>query len=258
MSSTKRIKRFLKKSIKSVCKRRADFVVDPLRDFTRHGKLPLERCIHTVLSYTSKSLSGEMVDLFGCKPDMPTVSALHQRLGKIKFSAFEEVFSTFTSACDKRNSFIGYNLYAADGSDLRTLLNPDDQDSFFKNGDKGSYNLYHLNALYDLCNNVYVDANVQKRLKINENSSLVKMIDRMDYSAPTIILADRNYESYNTMAHIQERSQFFLFRAKDIDSTGIVRSFDFPNKEEFDLPIEVKLTRRKTKAVLELLKDKNH
>lgn len=166
MSSTKRIKRNLKNSIKSVCKRRAEFVVNPLRDFTRHGKLPLKLCIGTVLSFSSKSLNGEMVDLFGCKPDMPTVSALHQRLGKIKHSAFQEVFSSFTSACKKRKLFNGYNLYAADGSDLRTLLNPDDKDSFFENGDKGSYNLYHLNALYDLNNNIYIDADVQKRLTL--------------------------------------------------------------------------------------------
>ena len=258
MSSTKRIKRNLKKSIKSVCKRRAEFVVDPSRDFTRHGKLPLEACIKSVLSFTSKSYNGEMVDLFACKPDMPTVSALHQRLGKIKYSAFQEVFSSFTSACKKRELFNGYNLYIADGSDLRTLLNPDDKDSFFENGDKESFNLYHLNALYDLNNNVYIDADVQKRLKMNENSSLVKMIERNNYSAPTVLIADRNYESYNTMAHIQEKGQFFLFRAKDINSTGIVRSFDLPDNEEFDLPIEVNLTRRKTKDVLELLKDRNH
>ena len=258
MSSTKRIKRNLKNSIKSVCKRRAEFVVNPLRDFTRHGKLPLKLCIGTVLSFTSKSLNGEMVDLFGCKPDMPTVSALHQRLGKIKYSAFQEVFSSFTSACKRRKLFNGYNLYAADGSDLRTLVNPDDKDSFFENGDKGSYNLYHLNALYDLNNNVYIDADVQKRLKMNENSSLVKMIERTNYSAPTVLIADRNYESYNTMAHIQESGQFFLLRAKDINSTGIVKSFDLPKNGEFDLPIEVNLTRRRTKEILELLKDKNH
>lgn len=199
-----------------------------------------------------------MVDLFGCKPDMPIVSALHQRLGKIKASAFQEVFSSFTSACVKPKSFNGYNLYAADGSDLRSLLNPDDKDSFFENGDKGSYNLYHLNALYDLNNNIYVDADVQKRHTMNETDSLVRIVERTYYTSPSIFLTDRNYESYNTMAHIQEKGQFFLCRAKDVKSTGIVKSFDLPDDEEFDFPIEVKLTRRRTKQVFELLKDKNH
>lgn len=259
MSSAKKIKRFLNKSINAVCKRRFEFVVNPLRDFTRQGKLPLELCVKTVLSFTSKSFGGEMVDFFGCKSDMPTVSALHQRLGKIKSSLFKEVFSSFTSACYKPESTNDYNLYAVDGSDLRTILNPDDTDSYFANGDKESYNLYHLNALYDLQNNIYVDAVVQKRHCLNENDAIVNMIENYTFPKKTILLADRNYESYNTMAHVQEKSQLFLIRAKDISSNGIVHSFDLPEKEEFDLPIEVNLTRRRTKEVLALLKgDKNH
>ena len=62
MSSAKKIKRFLNKIINAVCKRRSEFVVNPLNDFTRQGKLPLELCVKTVLSFTSKSFGGEMVD----------------------------------------------------------------------------------------------------------------------------------------------------------------------------------------------------
>lgn len=147
MSSAKRIKRHLNQSIKSVCNRRKEFVVNPLGDFTRHGKLPMDKTIKSVLSFTSKSLNGEIIDLFGSKPDIPSASALHQRLGKIKPSAFAEVFRSFTSMCRKPSAFDGYNLYAVDGSDLRTIVNPEDTDSFFPNGDKEAYNLYHLNAL---------------------------------------------------------------------------------------------------------------
>ena len=257
MSSAKRIKRHLNRSIKSVCSRRKEFVVNPLGDFTRHGKLSMDKTIKTVLSFTSKSLNGEIIDLYGSKPDMPSASALHQRLGKIKSSAFAEVFRSFTSMCRKPSSFEGYNLYAVDGSDLRTIVNPEDTDSFFPNDDKEAYNLYHLNALYDLNNNIYMDATVQKRLKMNESSAFVQMLERMQCNERNIFTADRNYESYNTMAHIQEKSQYFLFRAKDIDSSGIVRGFELPKTDEFDLSVEVNLTRRRTKETLALAKDKN-
>lgn len=258
MSSTKRIKRNLNQSIKSVCSRRPEFVVNPRGDFTRCGKLPMDKTIKTVLSFTSKSLNGEIIDIFGCKPDMPSASALHQRLGRIKPSAFAEVFRCFTSLCRKPSAFDGYDLYAVDGSDLRTIVNPDDTDSFFPNDDKEAYNLYHLNALYDLNNNIYMDASVQKRLKINETAALVQMVEQLQYSKPTIFLADRNYESYNSMAHIQEKSQYFLFRAKDIHSSGIARGFELPDTDEFDLSVEVNLTRRRTKETLALASDKNH
>ena len=112
MSQAKKIKRILNKSIKSVCKNRAEFVVDPLRDFTRKGKLPLDKSIKTVLAFTSKSLNGEMIDIYGSSPDMPTASALFQRRAKIKPSAFEHVFHTFTSQLPLPNTTDGLRMLA--------------------------------------------------------------------------------------------------------------------------------------------------
>ena len=40
-----------------------------------------------------------------------------------------------------------------------------------------------------------------------------------------------------------EKQQYFLFRTKDIHSKGLVGSFDFPEQETFDIPINVTLTR---------------
>ncbi len=42
------------------------------------------------------------------------------------------------------------------------------------------------------------------------------MVDRYNSDTPTIFTTDRGYESYNNMAHVQEKGQKFLTRLKDI------------------------------------------
>jgi hypothetical protein len=59
------------------------------------------------------------------------------------------------------------------------------------------------------------------------------------------------------MAHIQEKGWSFLIRIKD-GKTGIKEGLVLPNKDEFDVDISLKLTRKQTNEIKELLKDKNH
>ena len=66
-----------------------------------------------------------------------------------------------------------------DGSDLQFTANPNDPLSYFSgvNGQK-PYSFLHLNALYDLNSNLYLDAVVQKRRAANENAALIKIVDK--------------------------------------------------------------------------------
>ncbi|MBY9078989.1 transposase, partial [Paenibacillus sp. CGMCC 1.18879] len=86
----------------------------------------------------------------------------------------------------------GYRLLAIDGSDLQIAANPADTNTYFQNqpGTKG-YNLLHLNAAYDLCNRLYVDAIVQPRRQWNEGRALATMVDRSPLQGKTIVIADR-------------------------------------------------------------------
>ena len=74
------------------------------------------------------------------------------------------------------------------------------------------------------------------------------MVDRYDSAIPTIFIADRGYESYNNMAHVQLKGQFFLFRIKDFNSHGILQGFDLIDKDIFDFPISLSLTRKQNNA----------
>ena len=97
-----------------------------------------------------------------------------------------------------------------------------------------------------------MDSIVESAKVCDEQSALTQMIDRSKINS-AIILADRGYESYNTIAHAQEKGWKFLFRVKD-GIGGIVSGLEVPNTEEFDLKFDLKLTYRQNKS---LKNDKN-
>ena len=62
-------------------------------------------------------------------------------------------------------------------------------------------------------------------------------------------MADSGYESFNTFAHLIRKGMYFIIRIKDINSNGILSSYDLPDSE-FDTHIRTTLTRRHTKETL--------
>ena len=62
---------------------------------------------------------------------------------------------------------------------------------------------------------------------------------------------DRGYESFNNIAHLQEKEWNFIIRAKE--SYGMISNLQLPNSEEFDVDTTLTLTRRQTKETLALL-----
>jgi hypothetical protein len=93
-------------------------------------------------------------------------------------------------------------------------------------------------------------------MNFNEHKALQEMVDRSALSK-ALVIADRGYESYNNMAHIQEKGWFFLIRIKD-GLSGIKAGFDLPDSDEFDVEISLKLTRKQTNKTKELFKNHNH
>ena len=246
----KKIKRALKKCINEISLHPEQFANNPKKDFTRKRKLPLKQVLKCVLSMTGKSLRGELMDYFNLSLKAPTVSAFVQQRNKINYTAFEALFHSFTESVDERSLYKGYRLLAVDGSDLHTPTNKDEKSSFYEgtNGQK-PYNLFHLNALYDLQRRIYVDAVVQSSKCENEHRAFVTMVDRDNSSIPTIYIADRGYESYNNMAHVIEKRQKFLIRVKDLISNSILSGLQLPDSNEFDISACVGLTRKQTNEV---------
>lgn len=190
MNQAKRIKSTLNKCIKNVCAEKERYCVNPERDFSHNKKLPMDKVIKTVLGFSSKSLTNEMIDIFSGNTSFASASALIQQRAKLLPSAFEAVFKNFSDTMNPIKLFEGYRLLAVDGSDISTPPNPNDKDSYFKQGEAKPYALYHLNALYDLCSHTYTDAVVQKRRNANERKAFCDMVDRYCSSLSTIFIAD--------------------------------------------------------------------
>lgn len=252
----KYLKKLLLSEIKAVAEKSDNFCIDSSRNFSRKRKLPFETVVKTIIGMESKSLTNELIDVFDSKPDFPSASAFVQQRSKIKVEAFKAIFDGFTSSIYK-DIDSEMHLLAVDGSDIQIATNPNDLSSFHPgtNGQK-PYNLLHLNALFDLKQKIYTDAVIQGRMDWNEHNALQEMVDRSNIRK-ALVIADRGYESYNNMAHIQEKGWNFLIRIKD-GRNGIKEGLVLPELDEFDKKISLKLTRKQTKKTKELFKDKNH
>lgn len=231
---------------------RAEFVYHPDSDFTRKRKISFSDVIQTVLAFGGRSMPGELREIFADKSYVPSAQAFYQQRSKIKPSAFEALFRAFQPVADVKNDFHDYRLLAVDGSKLQIATNPQDVESYrMPSGGKKGYNQFHINACLDLDTFSYSDAVVQKLHSANECSAFVNMVDNYHDSRKTIFIADRNFASYNNMAHVQQRGQYFLFRTKDIGQKGLVDAFDLPSSEAFDKEFKpLTLIRKYDKSLL--------
>ena len=226
--------------------------------FSRDRKLPFSKVISFLLSMEGGTLTSELLKYFGCSADIASSSAFVQQRSKISEDAFPMLFSLFVRKTDSPKLYKGLRLIAADGSDIQIPTNPTHTDSYFPgvNG-QASYNMLHLDAMYDLLRHTYVDASLVGQRKVNERNTLCSMVDRSSLNN-VLLIADRGFEGFNLMAHIQEKGWKFLIRIQDIlNSRGVAAGLVLPDKDEFDLPIDLSLTTKSTNEVKLLCKDRN-
>ncbi len=224
------------------------------KDFSRVKKWSFGEIIRFIISMEGKSLKDELLEHFNFSNETPTNSSFNQRRAQILPDAFEFLFHEFSQYVSKEHLFRGYRLLACDGSVLTTAPNPQDEAAYIQcTPDSKGYNQLHLSALYDLQTRTYVDAVIHPIRHANENKDMCDMVDRYRGFHKTIFIADRGYESYNTLAHVQEKGMYFLIRVKDITSKGgMVLSMlnNLPeHSDSFDKSLTITLTRKQTKEV---------
>ena len=240
------VKNKLNMLIQNMEKNVSNFVIDPKRDFVRKSELSFSKTMRFILGMASQTLGKELMDFYSYDPKMVSVSAVVQRRAKILPAAFQYLFHKFNEAFSQTNFFHGYRLYAVDGSDIHIPTIPDDKETFYRaNDDAKGYNLMHLNALYDLMNRRYIDAVLQDSRNENEPSALISMVKNI--KCDSIIVADRGYEAYNNIAHLENNGLKYVIRIKT--TSGIARKFNIPADKETDFTADIMLTRRQTNEV---------
>ena len=248
-----KLKKELVSSIKDVCRSPDCIVLDPQRDFTRNRKLPMDAVIRCTVAMGGNTLGHELLDILGFSPDTATASAFVQQRAKLKPEALKKVMDGFNSRCEKFRKKDVLRILAVDGTDIQIPTAPEDEETFFPgHSGQAPYNLLHLNAMYDLDHRIYTDAAFGR----NEHAAFVEMVDASSIRK-ALVIADRGYESFNDMAHVQEKGWFFLIRIKDSDSCSMKAGFDLPKGDEFDISVGLNLTRKQTNTMKEMLKDRN-
>ena len=126
----------------------------------------------------------------------------------------------------------GYTLLAVNGSHVQIPSNIHDEATCFSSTKDGrGYNLLHLNALYDLESQLYLDTGIQDGWEEYESRALVELVDRSKLAEPVVPIADCGYEAYNNMAHIEQKGWKYLIRVKD--RQGILSGLRLPDALEF-------------------------
>lgn len=246
----KEVKEKLTSLINEMAEKQWRFVKNPVKDFIRNRKLPFEKMMQLLISMGGNSIYKELLESQGYDVNTATTSAFVQQRDKILPYAFEFLLNKFTKSCSGTKKHKGYRLFAVDGSDFNITRNPSDKETYFHpKVDAKGYNLLHMNAVYDLCNRLYIDVNVQPGRLANEHKALVEMVDRSDIKDNVIIIADRNYESYNNFAHIEQRGWNYAIRVKDLGGSGILFGLSLPSCSEFDVRVRRILTKKRTKEV---------
>lgn len=152
------VKEKLLSLIDEVSEMRSLFVKNPDKDFTRQRKLSFETIIKFLISMGGNSIYKELLESQGYDANTATTSAFVQQRDKILPAAFEFLLHELTQSHAKIKKYKGYRLLAVDGSDMQIPQNPNDLDTYCHNQHEDRIcNLLHVDALYDLCNRLYVD-----------------------------------------------------------------------------------------------------
>ncbi len=250
-----KLKRKLNKILHFMSQNAEEFSKRPGKDFSRKGKLGLEKTISILLSMEGKSLNNELLTYFSCAKDSPTASAFVQSRAKLHPDALPFLFSRFVKASDAKLLYKGLRLFAVDGTTIQIPFTPEDKNSLVIYSDRMQpINMLHLNALYDLCGHTYADVIIEGKQVYNEQRALIQLCRRNPFPN-ALFIADRGYESFNLMAHVQQCKSLFLIRVRD--ACGLVSGLLLPNTDEFDCSFSLHLSPRKDKHTRSLFQDKH-
>ena len=173
-----------------------------------------------------------------------TASAFVQSRKKLSWMDFEKVLDVFNAYHPDAKTYKGYRILAVDGTAVNMPRNPK-SDSYMcnKSVPKG-YNQLHVTPLYDVLNKTYIHCVIQPQPKQDEVGALKFILDWYGVQKKTLIVADRGFESYNLLAHFQEKQIDYLIRVKQ-ERTAMREVAKLPMKE-LDTDISFTITTTQT------------
>ena len=209
------------------------FSKNPGHDFTRQhlGKLSFYDTMRLIISMGKGSTNDEIMDYFDLDSDLiPSQSAFCQRRRQISLSAFEYLFSEFSSSFPSTtDKFKDHCILACDGCHVVYATNSDIIEDYNKPRliDYKGYNHMHLNGFVDVISKAFLDVVIQPGQQPDEREALHSMLDHFTPDDPQeyIITADRGYESYDLLFHCELKNLGYVFRVKSPSSPKSILLF---------------------------------
>ena len=226
------------------------FSNNPGHDFMRQdlGKLSFYDTMRMIIGMGKGSTNDEIMDYFDLDPDcIPSQSAFCQRRSQISLSAFEYLFSEFSSSFPRTtNKFKDHCILAYDGCHVVYTTNSEIIEDYNipRLIDYKGYNHMHLNGFVDVISKAFLDIVIQPGQHPDEREAFHTMLDHFQPDDPEkyIITADRGYESYDLLFHCELKHLNYVFRMKAPSSSkSLLSSYisELPDdQEEFDVTIK--------------------
>lgn len=246
-------KNILMNSISKLYENKDLYLNNSEKAFSRTQKISFSDTILFPIVTSGESTPVEMLDFFPAS-NIPTQAALDYRRNQVKPSAFKDLFVSFSSKLPKSNTFHGMPIIACDGTRINTPYNPNDADSFVDCiSDRKPFNQYHLNSLYDVLNNHYIDAIIQGFYQMDERLAFCEMIDRFSSDLTSIFTCDRGFASFNVVAHTINSGHHFVIRLTSSMAEKIFHDIaEKQSDESFDIEDEIYVGRKRTNKNKEL------
>lgn len=219
----------------------------------RNRKCSFSDTIQITLGLESHSLNNELSSYFGLSSEtIPSKSAFVQQRSRLNDKIFPYLYKQLNNAFPFSKRYKGFQLVSCDGTDVNLPKDKNDNIYFVDYASKNKgYHQLHLNVLHHVGENRYLDAVIQPRPLIDEQTAFCTMIDRCNLDDKTIFIADKGYPSFNVLAQVIESNKYFLIRAKNPESPGsFLKNCELPKEGLYDKEVTLRLTRGRRKELI--------
>lgn len=268
---------------------RARYLADPDADFTRDGKIPLDRLLLLLMAMGGGSLSEELHDAYALEPSPPTTQAFCQRRALLTEEAMRLLFRRVTDAAAELARGLAARGLAAtaleaaasgdgvatdgaegdgapravtlgslgigrlillDGSDVNAPPDPDDEETRLGGDGADGWNQLHLNAAYDVGLQMFVEAELQPKRRTHETGAAARMIRDMSFDEFALVIADRGYGCLNLVETIRRAPNLhYLIRVKE----GWIKELRDLPMEELDRDLRLLIVTSQSRECRELV-----
>ena len=239
-------------AIEIVCSEPEACARDPGRDFTRSRKLPLARLVRLMVSWGGDTVSVELNDAFGWDGGAPTASAFCQQRAKLRDDVMPRVNEEFLAQWPHVPFRGRWRLLGVDGTGVALPASDDPRTRVRSNQGEAARNEAHPSMLYDIRRKTFEGMVWQGSAEQDEPAAFCELVDALaPAEAPDgstlvpLVLADRNYCTYNDIYHLQEAGCSFCLRASDRWVEWQLGEGGAP-EGEFDLDVERLLVRTRS------------